>query len=58
MKVEVRQISGQNVISTQKDDGSKDITGSTVYESSREIVAHKYAGDATHTSEIDTATDR
>ena len=30
----------------------------TVYESKRELLPAKYAGDATHTSEIDTSTDR
>lgn len=33
-------------------------TTTTVYSSTREIVPKKYAGDATHTTEIDTATDR
>ena len=58
MKAEVRQISGSNVETTQKSGKSNEITGTTVYESAREIVAFKYAGDATHTTEIDTATDR
>jgi hypothetical protein len=30
----------------------------TVFESTKEILPQQYAGDATHTSEIDTATDR
>ena len=30
----------------------------TVYESSRSAVPHAYSGDAVHTSDIDTATDR
>lgn len=32
--------------------------GSVVYESTREIVPQSYAGNATHTTEIDTAADR
>lgn len=33
-------------------------TVTTVFESSRELVPQSYAGDATHTIEIDTAHDR
>lgn len=32
--------------------------GSVVYESTREIVPQSYAGDATHSTEIDTSADR
>ena len=41
----------------KKNSDSK-LTATTVYESSKEIVPQAYAGDATHTSEIDTATER
>lgn len=46
--------------STKKDTGNKATTSSvtTIYESLRDVAPQSYAGDATHTSEIDTATDR
>jgi hypothetical protein len=55
--VEVRQPSGGISVTTIGHVG-KEISGTTIYESTREAVSHKYAGDATHTSEIDTETDR
>lgn len=58
VKAEIRQTSGGIAATTHNGGASREISGTTIYESTREVVAHKYAGDATHTSEIDTETDR
>ena len=50
----------KNVQTTKKhtEEGKGSSSQGTFYESTRSVVPAKYAGDATHTSEIDTATDR
>lgn len=57
---DVRSVQSKNVQSTKRvmDGRDESISSGSVYESSRSIVPEKYAGDATHTSEIDTETDR
>ena len=54
---EIRTVHSKNASSTKREEGRTGTTG-TLYESARTIMPTKYAGDATHTSEIDTATDR
>ena len=56
-----KKIQSLNLTSTTKKilndtDGASKVT--TVYESAREITRQSYAGDATHTCEIDTSIDR
>lgn len=64
---EVRSVSSKNIQTTKRsgDGGAGDSDGTaankkvgTLFESSRNIVPVQYAGDATHTSEVDTATDK
>jgi hypothetical protein len=58
---EIRTVQSMNVQSTRRGNeeaGAPTGTTGTMYESERTVVPTKYAGDATHTSEIDTATDR
>lgn len=51
-----RKIPEANFISTKKVSMESAVT--TIYQSSRDVAPVSYAGDATHTSEIDTAIDR
>ena len=69
MKPQIRTISSKTIQSTKSiheekslkergSEGQEEVTPALAYSSTREIVPKKYAGDATHTIEIDTATDR
>mmetsp|Transcript_41606 Transcript_41606/g.68233 ORF Transcript_41606/g.68233 Transcript_41606/m.68233 type:complete len:233 (-) Transcript_41606:2-700(-) len=58
-KVAKVQITQKRINAFSTTSGSKEgMQQAGVYESTREVVPTKYAGDATYTTEIDTATDR
>jgi hypothetical protein len=61
IKPQIRTIAPKTIQSTKAttvEDNNDDQATALAYSSTREIVPKKYAGDATHTIEIDTATDR
>jgi len=58
VRADIRPKKSDITHATTKQSSEGTTTASTVYASSREVVPQQYAGDATHTSEIDTAADR
>jgi hypothetical protein len=65
VKPQIRTIAPKTIQSTkalttseESNNGDENQGTSLAYSSTREIVPKKFAGDATHTIEVDTATDR